>query len=67
MIEVTFFPGDLLKQLLELNDEDWIDNKEERDAFLRIAINNRSRIEENEDIPENCKNEMLELLSSIME
>lgn len=67
MIEVTFFPGDLLRQLLELNDEDWIDNKEERDAFLRIAINNRSRIEENEDIPENCKNEMLELLSSIME
>lgn len=50
-----------------MNDEDWIDNKEERDAFLKIAINNCSRIEENEDIPENCKNEMLELLSDIME
>jgi hypothetical protein len=67
LIEVTFFPGDLLKQLLMLNAEDWKENKEERDIFLRIVMNNRSRIEENTDTPEHSKNEMLELLSGIKE
>ena len=65
LIEVTFFPGDLLYQLLKLDFKDWIDNKEERDSLLKIVINNRSKIEENTEIPEDCKKEMLELLSGI--
>jgi len=53
--------------LLRLNPEDWNDNKDERDFFLEIAINIRFKIEENADIPEDCKNEILELLSGIKE
>ena len=67
LIDVTFFPGDLLIQLLRLNPEDWNDNKDERDSFLEIAINIRFKIEENADIPEDCKYEILELLSGIKE
>ena len=65
LIEVTFYPGDLLYQLLKLDFKDWIDNKEERDSLLKIVINNRSKIEENTEIPEDRKKEMLELLSGI--
>lgn len=67
LIEVTFYPGDLLKQLLMLKPEDWNDNKRERDFFLKILKDNRSKIIENTDIPEHSRNEILELLSDIKE
>lgn len=67
LIEVTFYPGDLLKQLLMLKTEDWDDNKIERDSFLKILMDNRSKILENADIPKQSRNEMLELLSGIKE
>lgn len=67
LIEVTFYPGDLLKQLLKLNVEDWKDNIEEKDSLLEIVNNNRSIIEDNADVPEDIKNEILGLLSGIKE
>ena len=67
LIEVTFYPGDLLKQLLKLNVEDWKDNIEEKDSLLEIVNNNRSIIEDNADVPEDIKNEILGFLSGIIE
>ena len=67
LIEVTFYPGDLLKVMLELNIEDWKDNKEERDSLLKILFNNSSDIESSTDIPEYTKIVIRELISSIKE
>ena len=51
LIEVTFFNGDLLIQLLRLDIIDWKDNKTDSDRFRTIILDNYSLIESCEEIP----------------
>lgn len=51
LIEVTFFKGDLLIQLLRLDIADWKDNKTDLDKFITIILDNYSLIESCEEIP----------------
>ena len=51
LIEVTFFKGDLLKQLLRLDIAEWKDNKTDLDKFRTIILDNYSLIESCEEIP----------------
>lgn len=51
LVCVTHFEGDLLLALLSLDDRDWTDNQEELDSLKKIVEDNRSDIEENEEIP----------------
>lgn len=50
LVEITFFEGDLLLQLLELSDSDWEHNKEDFKLFQTIIRNNLSLIESCDDI-----------------
>lgn len=51
LIEVTFFKGDLLKNLLRLEIADWKDNKTDLERFRAIILDNYSSIESCEEIP----------------
>lgn len=51
LIEVTFFEGDLLKQLLRLDVAEWKDNKTDLDNFRKIILDNYSLIKSCEEIP----------------
>ncbi|MDE6500534.1 MAG: hypothetical protein K2L10_00380 [Ruminococcus sp.] len=51
LIEVTFFKGDLLIQLLRLDIIDWKDNKTDLAKFRTIILDNYSLIESCEEIP----------------
>ncbi|MBD5159567.1 MAG: hypothetical protein HDT23_04915 [Ruminococcus sp.] len=51
LIEVTFFKGDLLIQLLRLDIIDWKDNKTDLHKFRKIILDNYSLIESCEEIP----------------
>ena len=55
----TFYPGDLLKCLLELNSEDWKDNKDDIEHFRRIVTENIDRIIAIEDIPFDLINRLI--------
>ena len=41
---ITFFPGDLMKCLLNLDNEDWKDNKDDMEQFRKIVTENIDRI-----------------------
>ena len=56
---ITFYPGDLLKCLLELNSEDWKDNKDDIEHFRRIVTENLDRIIAIEDIPFDLINRLI--------
>lgn len=45
LIEVTYFEGDLLLELLRLDIADWQDNESERERFTAILRSNRLQIE----------------------
>lgn len=51
LIEVTFFNGDLLTELLRLDIIDWKDNKTDLDNFRKIILDNYSLIKSCEEIP----------------
>jgi hypothetical protein len=51
LVCVTHFEGDLLLALISLDDRDWADNQDELNALKKIIEENRSDIEENEEIP----------------
>lgn len=51
LIEITFFNGDLLTELLRLDIIDWKDNKTDLDNFKTIILDNYSLIESCEEIP----------------
>ena len=48
---VTYFEGDLLQTLLNLDERDWADNQDELDALKKIIEDNISEFEESEEIP----------------
>ena len=50
-IDITLFEGDLLLQLLRLDINDWKYNPNELQIFITIIFDNRSQIENSEDIP----------------
>ena len=51
LIEITFFNGDLLTELLRLDIIDWKDNKTDLDNFKKIILDNYSLIKSCEEIP----------------
>ena len=51
LVEVTFFKGDLLLQLLRLSENDWRDNKDEFRRFQEIVKDNLKLIRSCEEIP----------------
>ncbi|MCM1315328.1 MAG: contact-dependent growth inhibition system immunity protein [Alistipes senegalensis] len=51
LIEVTFFNGDLLKELLRLDIAEWKDNKTDLVKFRTIILDNYSLIKSCEEIP----------------
>ena len=51
LVCVTHFEGDLLLALLRLDARDWADNQDELKNLKKIIEENRSDIEENEEIP----------------
>ena len=50
-IDITLFEGDLLLNLLRLDISDWEYNPNELQIFIIIIFDNRSQIENSEDIP----------------
>lgn len=52
LIEVTFFKGDLLKELLRLDISDWKNNKTDLNKFRMIILDNYSSIKFCTEIPE---------------
>lgn len=52
LIEVGYFEGDLLLQLLRLSESDWCDNKEDFKWLRAIVENNLERIRSCEEIPD---------------
>lgn len=61
VIEVTFFEGDLLKQLLDLNESEWSDSKNELMVLAAIIRNDLDRILSCNEISENSVNKLLRL------
>lgn len=52
LIEVSFYEGDLLSQLLRLSDDDWGNHKEELNYFQTIIKDNLVLIQSCEEIPD---------------
>ncbi|HEY0067781.1 MAG TPA: contact-dependent growth inhibition system immunity protein [Flavisolibacter sp.] len=49
LAEGDFYPGDLLNAMLDLNDEEWSQNKAGKDEFLKLVKSKIPEIEESGD------------------
>lgn len=54
LVEVRYFEGDLLLQLLRLSEEDWKHNGEDLESFRSLISENLSLIQSCSEIPNDC-------------
>lgn len=61
LVEVRYFEGDLLLQLLRLSEEDWKHNGEDLESFRSLISENLSLIRSCSEIPNDCLRDKIKL------
>lgn len=59
LVEVSYFEGDLLLQLLHLSEEDWKHNEGDLESFQSLISENLSLIRSCSEIPNDCLKDII--------